>query len=72
MNLVDYNNESLSSLSETLYPAAMVLGWSIGKGLATIGSKKQLPDIADVIFENGILYIKNASAILNGSVLEVK
>ena len=51
---------------------AMVQGWIVGKRLAAMRSKKLPTDITDATFENGVLYIKNASAVLNGSVLEVK
>jgi hypothetical protein len=51
---------------------AMVQGWIVGKRLAAMRGKKLPADITDATFENGILYIKNASAVLNGSILEVK
>lgn len=51
---------------------AMVQGWIVGKRLAAQRRKKLPGDITDATFENGILYIKNASAVLNGSILEVK
>lgn len=51
---------------------AMIQGWIVGKRLAAQRRKKLPGDITDATFENGILYIKNASAVLNGSILEVK
>lgn len=48
-------------------PVSLTMGWLVGRRIAVQRRK----DTVDATLENGILYVKNASAVLSGGILEV-
>lgn len=71
-SLIYPGTEPVPALVNDTDHTAMIQGWIVGKRLAAMRGKKLPGDITDATFENGVLYIKNASAVQNGSILEVK
>lgn len=51
-------------------PTSMTLGWLVGRRIAGQRGEK-IPDSTVATLTDGVLYIQNASAVLNSGVLEV-
>ena len=54
--------------------SALLMGWRVGQLLRAMRGRTVQPEqpeqqVYDVVFENGILYIKNAPATMMGDVL---
>lgn len=49
---------------------SMILGWLVGRAVAV--QRKGQERVPVAYLENGVLYIEDAQATLNGNILEVK